>query len=121
MKKVNVKEKKFIKGIVNGDSQVDAYQKAYKTAKSRRTAVQSASKKMAQPHIKNMLEKTLRDQGIDEKAIGETMLQLKRDRSWKAKDAFINHAKEMLGYKNTPQQQMNFQQNIYNKRDEFDI
>ena len=123
-KGLTTNEKKFIKNVLSGDSRVDAYQKAY-TVKgkgpNRNSATISAYKKANEPRVKNELEKILRDEGIDEKAIADTLNQLKRNRDWKAKDAFIGHAKEMLGYKNTPQQQLNFQQNIYNKREEYDI
>lgn len=120
-KGLNINEKKFVKHLAEGHTQVDAYQMAYPRAKSRTAAKGRSSTKIQEPKIKDYLQKVLRDNGIDEQGIAETLLQLKRSKNWRAKDAFINHSKEMLGYKNTPQQQLNFQQNIYGKREEYDI
>jgi len=100
---MNVKQKKVVKLVAEGKSQTAAYKEVYKV-KSNEVAGANASKMLGKSSVKNALQEALRAKGVDEASIGDTLLEMKRNRDWRAKESYVDRAGKFLGYDNGPQQ-----------------
>lgn len=100
---MNPKQKRVVKLIVEGKSQTAAYKEVYKTSNND-SARASASQMLSKPSVKNALQEALKRKGVDEDSIADTLLEMKRNRDWRAKESYVDRAGKFLGYDNGPQQ-----------------
>lgn len=64
-KKLTVKEKKLVAGIVSGDTQVRAYEKAgYAVGKSKSANAVNANKAVKRPHVQEAIDAALAKHGM---------------------------------------------------------
>jgi len=113
--KLNPRQAMVIKKIAEGKSATRAYSEVY-DAKGQVASV-NASQLLSKPNVQNALQRALRKQGVDEESIGETLLELKSNRDWRAKESYIKTSAKFLGYKSEPD--TNFQFAAKNMKVEF--
>jgi len=94
---MNPKQKKVIKLIAEGKSQTAAYKEAYGVTDDNQAAV-GGSQLIRNPKVQNALQEALRRKGVDEDSITESLLELKHNRDWRAKESFIDRTGKFLGY-----------------------
>lgn len=100
---LNPRQAEVIKKIVEeGKSQTAAYAEVY-PVKNSEVATAGASRMLANVNVQNALQEALRDQGIDEQSIAETLITIRKNRDWRAKEAFVKHAGKFLGYDTSSQ------------------
>lgn len=100
---MNPKQKKVIKLIAEGKSQTAAYKEAY-GVKDDKIAAPGASNLLRNPKVQNALQEALRRKGIDEDSIADSLLELKHNRDWKAKESFIDRVAKFHSYDQAPTQ-----------------
>lgn len=99
---MNPRQTKVVKLVAEGKSQTAAYKEVY-GVESNDTAKKSASRMLTKDNVKNALQEALRAKGIDEGSIGDTLLEMKNNRDWRAKESFVDRSSKFLGYDNGPQ------------------
>jgi hypothetical protein len=88
---LNPKQAAVIKKVVEGKSQTKAYKEVYGT-KDDDIAGASAARMLGNERVKSALQEALEKKGITADSIAETMLEIRQNRDWRAKDAFVDKA-----------------------------
>lgn len=99
---MNPRQKKVVKLVAEGKSQRAAYKEAY-GVKDDVVADVNASRLLSSAKVGNALQEALRAKGIDEDSIGDTLLEMKNNRDWRAKESFVDRSTKFLGYDQGPQ------------------
>ena len=99
---MNPRQKKVVKLVAEGKSQTAAYKEVYKS-KSDSIAAPAASQLLRNPKVQNALQEALRAKGIDEDSIGDTLLEMKNNRDWRAKESYVDRTAKFLGHDQGPQ------------------
>lgn len=99
---MNPRQKKVVKLVAEGKSQTQAYKEAYNTDNSNVAAVE-ASKLLRKPNVQNALQTALRAKGLDENAIADTLVEMKNNRDWRAKESAIDRIAKFHAYDQGPQ------------------
>jgi len=99
---MNPRQKKVVKLVAEGKSQRAAYKEVYGVTDDN-VASANASEMLSKPNVRNALQQALRDQGIDEVSIGQTLIEMKNNRDWRAKESFVDRSSKFLGYDQGPQ------------------
>jgi len=99
---MNPRQKRVVKLVAEGKSQTAAYKEVYGVT-SDDVAKKSASRLLTNDNVKNALQEALRAQGIDEVSIGQTLIEMKNNRDWRAKESFVDRSSKFLGYDQGPQ------------------
>lgn len=126
MKKLKPKEKKIVKGIVQGKSQAQAYVEAgYAVPKTDNGLRVNASKKVNQPHIQQAINDALESQGATpEWAVAQMMKVAAQDDEMGAKRLAAMNILELHGWNKTERPQVQLQvKNAFfqNGRDVIDV
>jgi len=83
--------------VDEGKSQTQAYAEIY-PVKNSEVASAASARMLGNVSVQNALQEALREKGIDEESIADTMVQIRNNRDWRAKDAYIKYAGKFLGY-----------------------
>lgn len=95
-KKLNPRQAAVIKKIAEGKTQTDAYMEVYGVGND--TARANAPRMLAK--ASTQLARALREKGIDEESIADTLLEIKGNDDWRAKSDYVDKSAKFLGYEN---------------------
>lgn len=85
-----------IRKHVGGKSKKQAYKEVYKSSDA--TAEANGPRLLGSARVKNALQQAMRAKGLDEGSIAETLGEIRKNRDWRAKDAYVDRASQFLGY-----------------------
>lgn len=88
---------KVVKLVAEGKSQTQAYKDVYGVTTDN-VAASSASELLRKPKVQNALQEALRRKGIDEDSIADTLLEMKNNRDWKAKESYVDRVSKFHHY-----------------------
>lgn len=101
--KLNPRQAKVVKLVAEGKSQTAAYKEAYGVTDENQAAV-GGSQLIRNPKIQNALQEALNRKGLNEDAIADTLLEMRNNRDWRAKESAVDRIAKFHGYDNGPQQ-----------------
>lgn len=93
---MNVRQKQVIKKIVEGKTQTDAYAEVYGTSKE--VAAANAPRMLGNDRVQNELQQALNRKGLNEDAIADTLLEMRNNRDWRAKESAVDRIAKFHGY-----------------------
>lgn len=99
---MNPRQKKVVKLVAEGKSQTAAYKEVY-GVESDEVAAAAASRSLGTVKVQNALQEALRAKGVDEDSIADTLIQLKNNRDWRAKESYVDRTAKFLGHDQVPQ------------------
>ena len=94
---MNPKQKAVVKLVAEGQSQTQAYKNVY-GVESDDTAKASASRLLTKDNVQNALQKALIRKGLDEDSIADTLLEMRNNRDWRAKESAVDRIAKFHGY-----------------------
>lgn len=97
MTKLNPKQAEVIKRVVKGQSQTQAYKEVYEV-ESDGTAKTNASRMLSKANVQNALQQALNRKGLNEDAIADTLLEMRNNRDWRAKESAVDRIAKFHGY-----------------------
>lgn len=97
MNKLNPKQAEVVKRVVKGQSQTQAYKDVYGVTDDN-VAAASSSKLLRKDKVQNELQKALHRKGLDEDAIADTLLEMRNNRDWRAKESAVDRIAKFHGY-----------------------
>lgn len=107
---MNVKQRKVIKKIAEGETQTKAYADVYGV--SDEVAKTNASRLLSKANVSSQLERVLRERGIDEGSIADTLHDIRKSHDWRAKSDYVEKSSRFLGYGQESQTQVNVMQGL---------
>lgn len=97
MNKLNPKQAEVVKRVVKGQSQTQAYKDVYGVTDDN-VAAASSSKLLRKDKVQNELQKALHRKGLDEDSIADTLLEMRNNRDWRAKESAVDRIAKFHGY-----------------------